>query len=649
MKKTDQVSPTAQQAGPTVVRMGSASPFKEIGQYGLQRSGGYITEDFVTALHGQRGARKYREMLDNCAVVSAAMTAITMLIRKVDWDVEPFSEDTEDTERAERIQEMINDMSVSWEHVLSEVLNCIPYGSAPMEIVYKKREGAKKLPGDSSRYNDGLIGWRKLALRGLETVLRWEFDDETGNVTALVQNPPPNFPIITIPVERLLLFQIECDKGNPEGRSLLRGAYFDWIILKRLIELSAIGIERDVNGIPVIKAPANVVNGTDATALANTKAIGENLRMDEQACVVLASEVDQDTKAPLWSMELLQSAGAKQYDIDAFIQRHEQRILMVIGLSDWITIGHEGTGSRALVDPKIDMSAQMLDGIMDNIAEVFTRHAFPRLFALNGWPLDRMPKMTHGSANKEDITAAMALLDGLAKAGADVFPDEKLMRYFMQMGKWPTEGRDDMLVDDSQTGTPVRPKTLPVDTEGNPIEPQEDPEHPAFMDERQAAREKESEDDPKKPPTRKSKAQPRNRGGKWAPSSADTVNALKLLQERQRVGSGDSIATGLRTADEVPFDRKKDYKEEIDSAKVETVKISDLIGTQPTVRRSTVEAMMSNPYLIRTGKRNLSGTLEDLPVVVRFEGKNYLQDGHHRVTAKRMVGHSEVIARVIEI
>ena len=649
--------------GPGLVPIGSFNPFEELGQPGLKRAGGFVQEDFVNALQGQRGARLYREMMSNCAVVGAAMLAIKMLIRKVDWQVEPFSQDAEDVERAETIENMYDDMSCSFEDVLAEILEMIGYGVAPMEIVYKKRVGAKKEPGKSSRYDDGLIGWRKFALRPLETVEQWIFDDGPdgdGGVIGMIQTPPPKYPRVTIPLEKLLLFQVQTQKANPEGISMLRSAYFDWIILKRLIELSAIQIERDVSGIPVIKAPAEVTGDHTSQQYRDTVAVGENLRVDEQGCVIVSSAVDPETKAPLWDVALLGSPGAKQYDIIKYIERHEARIAMVIGLADWLMIGTGENGSRALIEPKLEMSRMTLDAIMDSIAEVFTRHAYPRLFALNGWPLDRMPKLKHGSVSKDDIEGAMKLLDGLNKAGADMFPDEKLTRHFYGMGRFPTEGRDEFLVDDELTGVPVRPTPepelgpdgLPLPPLGTPVDGEvgaaglDDPSASASSDEVDAD---EVNDDPEeKAPKAKASFQPRNRGGKWSPGNGDVMRALDLLQNRQRTGQGDTVAHGL-PVEAPPFSPQKEYKHQIEDAKVEMVKVSDLIGTQTDVRRDRVRAFLENPYLITAGKRNLSGVLEDLPVAFRAEGKLYLQDGHHRLAAYKLMGRDSVLCRIVEM
>jgi hypothetical protein len=105
---------------------------------------------------------------------------------------------------------------------VSESLSMLPYGFAPHEIVYKRRLGEQKRDSGkpSSEYDDGKIGWAKLALRGQDTILKWFFDEE-GNVTGLTQQPWFG-GLIDIPIEKLLLFRPRAWKNNPEGYSILR-------------------------------------------------------------------------------------------------------------------------------------------------------------------------------------------------------------------------------------------------------------------------------------------------------------------------------------------------------------------------------------------------------------------------------------------
>src|SRR6185369_12382852 len=65
---------------------------------------------------------------------------------------------------------------------VQEVLSMVIYGYAPVEIILKERQGEKPDKRFSSRYDDGMIGIRKLAIRSQETILRWIMSDDQNDI-----------------------------------------------------------------------------------------------------------------------------------------------------------------------------------------------------------------------------------------------------------------------------------------------------------------------------------------------------------------------------------------------------------------------------------------------------------------------------------
>ena len=109
-----------------------------------------------------------------------------------------------------------------------------------------------------------------------------------------------------------------------------------------------------------------------------------SVRRNEQEGVIFPVEYDQDTKQKLFEFTLLNSGGARQHNTDAIIRRYEERQLMTI-LADFIMVGHQQTGTYNLHVDKTGIFREALNATARSIAEVFNRHAIPRLFAANGW------------------------------------------------------------------------------------------------------------------------------------------------------------------------------------------------------------------------------------------------------------------------
>ena len=143
----------------------------EIGVAGFKVSGGLLDEEIFRELQGARGLKTYTEMQAD-PILGAAMSSIDLLMSSAKSEVSPASQEPQDIEAADFVQSCLDDLSTAWTETRSEFGSMLPYGWAAHEIVYKVRAGAAASPGESSRFTDGRIGWRKLAPRAPTTLSR---------------------------------------------------------------------------------------------------------------------------------------------------------------------------------------------------------------------------------------------------------------------------------------------------------------------------------------------------------------------------------------------------------------------------------------------------------------------------------------------
>lgn len=416
---------------------------KEIGRIGQRRYGGTIYEEFLPELRGRRGIAVYCEMSENDDVVGAILFAIEMLVRQTNWNVEPGGSTAKDIEAAEFVESCMHDMQDTWIDTISEILSFLTYGWSFHEIVYKRRMGNTKDPRTKSKYNDGLIGWKKLPIRAQETLYQWEYDNE-DNLIGMTQMPPPNYGIYTIPIEKALLFRSKSRKNNPEGRSILRNAYRSWYFKRRIQEIEGIGVERDLAGLPVMHPPegVDIWDDTDMDCI-KTKAAMENMvkqiRRDELEGVVLPFG---------YELELLSSGGTRQFDTNAIINRYDTRIAMTV-LADFIFLGHQHAGSWALSSDKTELFALAIGAFLDIICETFNRQGIPSLIDINGQHfagITEYPKMTHGDIEDVDITKVATFIKDMTGIGVLV-PDDGLEDYIRQVGHLPERTGDSREID----------------------------------------------------------------------------------------------------------------------------------------------------------------------------------------------------------
>ncbi len=67
----------------------SPKRFREIGSTGLKKYSGVVLEEFLSALEGDKGRRKYKEMSSNDPVLYGLMYTFEMLFRNAKRTVRP--------------------------------------------------------------------------------------------------------------------------------------------------------------------------------------------------------------------------------------------------------------------------------------------------------------------------------------------------------------------------------------------------------------------------------------------------------------------------------------------------------------------------------------------------------------------------------
>jgi len=399
-----------------------------IGRTGLKRYGGTVMDEWHPKLQGQLATKVYREMADNDPIVGSIMFAIESLIRQANWNVNPAADTPEAEQAAQFLSECLGDMSHTWEDLLAEILSMLVFGWAYFEIVYKVRGGDVADPARHSKYNDGKIGWRKITIRAQDSLVDWEFDDE-GGIQGMWQQASPDYRRVLIPIQKALLFRTKSVRNNPEGRSILRNAYRSYYFLKRIQEIEAIGIERDLAGLPVMEVPPQLMSPSaspdEKSMLAQFEQLIQRIRRDEMEGVVIPSSVNPDGSNTGYKLSLLSTGGRRQLDVNQVITRYEQRIAMSV-LAEFIFLGMQDVGSRALGESKQSIFQMALKSIVDSIAAVFNRHAIPRLMALNGIPAERYPTLNPDKVETPPIGEIAAMIQAMSGAGAVLFPDEDL-------------------------------------------------------------------------------------------------------------------------------------------------------------------------------------------------------------------------------
>ena len=359
-----------------------------IGVTGLRHANKRLYDDeLVAELKFPRSINTFAKMKTD-PIIAGSFLLIQQFVRSVEARVEPKGglQATEEAKKKAQIisDALFKDMTRSFDQVLTEILTFVENGFSFHEPTFKIKNGN--------------IIWKDIPTRHASTIKGFKWD-RSGDITHVIQwAPSPNIlsgtstlsgTDIEIPYSRLLHFRTNSERNNPVGRSILKNAHRAWSFKTKLEELEAIGVEREMNGLPYMRIPSEYFNADPEEspelyqALEEFIRIGTNARNNEQACVIMPSDRDENNN-PLFEFELIASKGTRSLDTSKIVERYDYRIAQSM-LADFLLMGSGSTGSFALSDNKVGTFVRSLEAYLEVVAEQFNRRAIPDLYRRNKW------------------------------------------------------------------------------------------------------------------------------------------------------------------------------------------------------------------------------------------------------------------------
>jgi len=433
--------------------------------------------------YGRQAARQYREMRDNDALLGGIFFALESLFRRVQYTETPAPKPDgprgQWTEKraafwASYVGQCREDMSHTWPAFIAEVLTSLEYGFAPFEICWKYRIGPEeKDPTKQSRYTDGRVGWRKFAIRQQTSVSRWEMDQD-GGIQGFWQYAGGGLSHtgaaeVFIPISKALLFRTTEAGNNPEGRSLLRNSRRAYFYRQRIQEFEAVGVERDLAGLPHMEVPTALLSpdasdGERATLVALQRQMSE-LRNGERAYIITPAEKElgfdergnpKDVSTG-YRFRLVSSAGGRAHDTNAIIRRYTSEIATSL-LATFLLLGGDGNGAQALSKDLTELFELAGTGILDGIVATINRFAVEPLMLLNGVPPELWPTMGHGGLSDEALQAMIGTVNTLLTSGG-LTADDNLEAHLRDKLKLPEKAE----ADPEETAEAPAPNGPPTD------------------------------------------------------------------------------------------------------------------------------------------------------------------------------------------
>lgn len=442
----------------------------EVGVTGLKQIQGRIYEEARKELRFPEACRTFRTMAQD-ATINAALSLFEMMVGRVEWKIDLGLEpDAAMIARGKFLEECMHDMDHTWASFIKEVTSAFTYGYCINEKVYRRR-----LNRNGSKYNDNKVGIWKLPVRSQDTVRKWLYSEDGRTLTGVQQSIAAvqdglrygsivtvnGSPYIDIKRNKILLFRVDAKRDNPEGNSPLRGCYFAWKYRTLIEEQEAVGVTRDMNGMPTLYLPPRYMSDDASPAEKNIyeyyKNVIRNIQMNEQSGLILPQAFDPESKQPLFKFELTSTMGTKMYDTDAIIRRWDNKILTVL-FSDMLKLGQDQTGSYSLAGAKTNLMAMAIEARLQEIADVLNNDLVYQLFQLNGEAPDApLPKLVFGDLDEVDLDEFSKGVQRMGSVGAIELDRPMANKIRQALGVAPKKdsdpiNKDEIMGGDSQAG-----------------------------------------------------------------------------------------------------------------------------------------------------------------------------------------------------
>jgi hypothetical protein len=411
----------------------AARPAKLQGAAGFAVTAGYVQSNETNPnLQGRNRWRTAADLLANVSIIAASVRYTLNMIARPNWRFEPADDSAEAKALAEFAEEVINDIHGSWTATVRRMALYRFHGFGLHEWQAKQRD-------------DGRIGIEKIAVRPCHTVDRWDIDPN-GEILGVMQTRPVDGKEIYLPRAKTIYLVDDSLTDAPEGMGWFRHLVEPSNRLKNLLKIETMGFERDLNGIPVGRAPISEINALVGTALQNgttytqemanaaiqgienfvrmeAKKPGTGLLLDSQPHSNQTGEGEELTNTLMWDIDLLTSDPKSMDAMAKAITRLEYEMALIMGTESML-VGREGEGSRALSEDKSRNLYLLVESTLADMCEFVDRDLMGPVWAMNGLPDELKPKAQTEGASFKDAEKVARVLKDLATAGAVLAPDD---------------------------------------------------------------------------------------------------------------------------------------------------------------------------------------------------------------------------------
>lgn len=408
-----------------------AKPFQEQGVSGTPIYGGTVqVRDKAPEWNSSQKYLTISEMVSNISIVAASVHYFLNLVSHPKWTVSPSDPmDQEAVELAAFVQNVMHDMITPWPNVIRRAAMFRFYGFGIQEWIAKKRP-------------DGKVGYLDIEPRPQHTIELWDVTDN-GTVKGIWQRSPQTGELFGLPRSKVIYIVEDTMTDSPEGLGVFRHLLEPYKRLKQYLILETRGFERDLRGTPVGRAPITLINKaitdgllTEAEGRAlitglqdfiqlQVKASDTGIVLDSMPYESEAADGRKVASVSQWGIDLMSGNGAGLMELAMAIERLQREMARIIG-TEMLMMGDK-TGNRALSNDKSKNLYLVSNAVLSQIASSFEKDFLDPLWTLNGFPIEKKPKLTPEDVAFKSVQEVTQALRDMAMAGATLALDDPVI------------------------------------------------------------------------------------------------------------------------------------------------------------------------------------------------------------------------------
>lgn len=412
-------------------RKPTVRPTQTVGVGATAIYGGYIvSKDKEVDLQGSRKYITFSQNLVNVAIVGAGVRYFLNLVAKASWTVTPADESEEAAQLAEFMDTILYDMKSPWARIVRRAAMYKFYGFSIQEWTAKQRE-------------DGKIGMLDIASRPQSTIERWDKENKHGDIVGMWQRNPQTGAEIYLPRNKVVYVVDDSLSDSPEGLGIFRHIAPEAQRLLRYYQLEGYGVETDLRGIPILRAPLALLQKlvmekkiTEAEKNAMVQVlkdfIDNHIRAPESGLLLdsipyrTEDEKGTPSSEKQWDVELLKGTISSLPELSKAIDRTVRSIAILLGV-EHLLLGTDSKGSYALSRDKTNNFFLIVDSTLEELGESFDKDIVDVVWKLNGLNQKLKPTLTPEPIKFSDITQVTGALRDLAQSGAPLDVDDPVV------------------------------------------------------------------------------------------------------------------------------------------------------------------------------------------------------------------------------